>query len=57
MEDGNSEPKSKLIQEEQIRKPYSKPTFRFERAFETTALSCGKVNPNQLQCKFNRKVS
>ncbi len=39
------------------KKPYAKPSFRFERAFETMALSCGKVNPTQLQCKFNLKNS
>lgn len=36
---------------------YQKPAFRYERAFETMALSCGKVNPTQLQCQFNRKTS
>jgi Coenzyme PQQ synthesis protein D (PqqD) len=39
------------------RKPYVKPGFRFERTFETTALACGKINSNQLQCGFNRKNS
>jgi hypothetical protein len=27
------------------KKPYSKPAFRFERVFETTALACGKTAP------------
>jgi hypothetical protein len=40
-----------------IKKPYQKPAFRYERVFETLALSCGKVNPTQSQCRFNRKVS
>ena len=39
------------------RKPYQKPTFRFERVFETLALSCGKVNQTQSHCRFHRKVS
>jgi hypothetical protein len=33
------------------RRPYQKPAFRFERVFETMALSCGKVNTTQLQCR------
>jgi hypothetical protein len=39
------------------RKPYQKPAFRFERVFETMALSCGKVDPTQKHCHYNRKVS
>jgi hypothetical protein len=39
------------------RKPYRKPAFRFERVFETMALSCGKVHFTQGQCRFNRKTS
>lgn len=39
------------------RKPYTKPAFVFEKAFETMALSCGKINITQAQCKFNRKSS
>ena len=39
------------------KKPYLKPSYEFERAFETMALSCGKVNITQMQCKFNRKNS
>jgi hypothetical protein len=39
------------------KKPYLKPSFVFERAFETMALACGKVNITQAQCKFNRKNS
>jgi hypothetical protein len=39
------------------RKPYVKPAFEFERAFETMALSCGKINITQAQCRFNRKNS
>jgi hypothetical protein len=39
------------------KKPYVKPSYEFERAFETMALSCGKINTTQFQCKFNRKNS
>jgi hypothetical protein len=39
------------------KRAYQKPEFRFEGVFETRALSCGKVNPNQGQCQFNRKSS
>lgn len=39
------------------KKPYSKPEVRFERVFETMALSCGKTGPTQAQCRFNRKQS
>jgi len=38
------------------KKPYTKPAFRFERVFETQALSCGKV-AHSTQCKLNRKSS
>jgi hypothetical protein len=39
------------------RRPYQKPSFRFERVFETRALSCGKVSPNQSSCAMNFKNS
>ncbi len=39
------------------KKPYQKPAFRYERVFETLALACGKIDPTQSQCSFNRKVS
>jgi hypothetical protein len=31
--------------------------MRFERVFETMALSCGKVQTTQGQCHANRKAS
>ena len=43
-------------QEKQTKKPYTKPAFRFERVFETQALSCGKVH-GLGQCHFSRKTS
>jgi hypothetical protein len=39
------------------KKPYQKPSFRYERVFETMALACGKIHPTQFQCRFNRKTS
>jgi hypothetical protein len=32
------------------KKPYEKPSFRFEQVFVTTALSCGKVSSTQSNC-------
>jgi len=58
MANENAEPEDKgLIQEERARKPYTKPAFRFERVFETTALTCGKTDPTEFLCRHNRKVS
>jgi hypothetical protein len=39
------------------KKPYLEPEFRYERAFETMALACGKVRATQGLCRFNRKNS
>jgi hypothetical protein len=39
------------------RKPYQKPAVRFERVFETSALTCGKVQSTQSGCHQNRKTS
>ncbi len=39
------------------KKPYLKPEFRYERAFETMALACGKIRATQTLCRFNRKTS
>jgi hypothetical protein len=44
-------------QKKQAKKPYARPAFRFERVFETSALSCGKVGPIETQCRINRKTS
>ncbi len=38
------------------KKPYEKPSFRFEKVFVTSALSCGKTG-TQAQCSLNIKVS
>jgi len=41
------------------KRPYSTPAFQFERVFETSALSCGKVSSTQSTCTpvTNRKNS
>lgn len=43
--------------EEAPKKPYEKPSFRFEEVFVTTALSCGKINGTSFSCRHNHKVS
>jgi hypothetical protein len=40
-----------------VRKPYQKPALRYERVFETSALTCGKVQTTQSGCHQNRKTS
>jgi hypothetical protein len=39
------------------KKPYETPAFRFERVFEVSALSCGKVGSTQSGCHSNPKKS
>jgi hypothetical protein len=39
------------------KKAYQPPSFRFERVFEVSALSCGKIDATQASCHHNRKVS
>ncbi|MGA2134379.1 MAG: hypothetical protein ABSH50_18970 [Bryobacteraceae bacterium] len=39
------------------KKPYQKPAVRYERVFETSALTCGKVQTTQSGCHQNRKTS
>ena len=39
------------------KKLYQKPAFRYERVFETLALSCGKIGANTGQCQFSKKTS
>jgi hypothetical protein len=52
------EPEDKRrTQKKQTKKPYAKPAFRFERVFETQALSCGKIGPISTNCNTNRKSS
>jgi hypothetical protein len=44
-------------QDQDLKKPYEAPDFRYERVFEVSALSCGKVNATQGSCRANRKAS
>jgi hypothetical protein len=39
------------------RQPYEKPSFRCEKVFVTSALSCGKISATQSTCMLNKKVS
>lgn len=39
------------------KRPYHKPAVRYERVFETSALTCGKVYQTQSGCAHNRKSS
>jgi hypothetical protein len=43
--------------ERRPKKPYHKPTVRFERVFEVQALTCGKVQTTQASCHYNRRAS
>jgi len=40
-----------------VKKPYEKPTFRFEQVFVTTALTCGKVGGASMACQTNAQAS
>ncbi len=33
------------------KKQYQDPAFRYERVFETMALSCGKIGPTDFMCR------
>ena len=50
-------PPSKPHGKSTAKKPYRKPAVRHERVFETSALSCGKVQTTQGSCHSNRKTS
>ena len=39
------------------KKPYEKPSFRYEKVFVTTALSCGKTNSTEGSCFRNLSAS
>jgi hypothetical protein len=39
------------------KKPYEKPAFRYERVFETRALTCGKRQGTSGSCSVNRRAS
>ena len=54
---GDSETNRQPLQGPVRKKPYQAPSFRVERVFETTALTCGKIQETQMQCATNRKLS
>ena len=39
------------------KQPYEKPSFRYEKVFVTTALTCGKIGISSASCAGNQKVS
>ena len=39
------------------KKPYEKPSFRYEQVFVTTALSCGKIAGTGGGCGLNPQAS
>jgi hypothetical protein len=39
------------------KKPYQKPAFQYERAFETMALSCGKIGATSESCSTVSSLS
>jgi len=39
------------------KKPYEKPSFRYEQVFVTSALSCGKIAGSSMICNSSPKVS
>ena len=41
----------------EARKPYRKPTFRFEQVFETMALQCGKIAGTSAACNASKMTS
>ncbi len=53
----NDSSKSKTQGTIEKKKPYETPSFRFERVFEVSALSCGKVDTTQGACHANPKLS
>lgn len=44
-------------QKQAAKKPYVKPSFRYEQVFVTSALACGKIDPTQFLCFHNQKLS
>ena len=49
--------KQLLVNAGKEKKLYQKPAFRYERVFETLALSCGKIASTTFNCKSQRKTS
>jgi len=55
--EGTQRPVSPAEGRQAARKPYQKPAVRYERVFETSALTCGKVHTTQSGCHQVRKNS
>lgn len=55
--DGGAEQETGASDATKKKRPYVKPSFEYERVFETMALACGKLSSTQAQCRFNRKNS
>jgi len=53
----SEEQKETATEKRRQKRPYKKPTFQYERLFETYALSCGKVGTVQQSCRNNTKNS
>jgi hypothetical protein len=49
--------KADAVQPSGAKKQYHKPQVRYEKVFETQALTCGKVQTTQASCHSNRKLS
>jgi hypothetical protein len=56
-QDSNTNEENAVESRRTAKKPYQEPAFRYEKVFETMALSCGKVQPTQFQCGFHRNAS
>jgi len=48
--DTNNSPSDELRTPAANKEPYEKPSFRFEKVFVTTALSCGKIAGSSKNC-------
>jgi hypothetical protein len=57
MTNETSKDSSSEAREATVKKPYKTPSFRFDRVFEVSALSCGKIDATQGNCHSNRKIS
>jgi hypothetical protein len=52
-----SEKQTRAPKTVKAKKPYKDPSFRYEKVFETAALSCGKITGTGGICNSSRKVS
>jgi hypothetical protein len=56
-EDSSTREAAQIRTSQNKKKPYAKPSFRYERVFETMALHCGKIERTNPNCQFNRHTS